>query len=172
MEEHFTIDIASIIRIQRGQTTMKFELARRICMKSTMTAPLYTHHHPLIHSLPFNETPTEILDMASSFSIIYSNGSTIDFILVQDDDPSPTCSRNKNHSHSTANVHHSPEKEGGGYVSRDDIIQTLEELKHHLFYYRSRVGNDIYLLRYHWEDIDKVCYSCIVCFWNSHTHIL
>ena len=133
-------------------------------MKSTMTAPLYTKHHPLIHSLPFNDTPAEILDVLSSFSIIHSGGCTVDFILVQEDEPVVNGSILRNHSSSIQDV-------GRGNLSRDDIVHTLEQLRYHLFYYRTRVGNDIYLLRYHWEDIDKVC--CRVessCGYSTYNH--
>jgi len=104
-----SVDIGSLDRVQRGQNTYRFELARKI--SSRLSSP---KNNKSINS-----------DPSRSFSIIFGGERTID-ITVSDPD-----------------------------VSRDEIVQALDGILYTYGSAKTRVGNDVFLLRHCWTDADK-----------------
>jgi hypothetical protein len=148
-DDNFTIDIPSIYRVQRGQTTIKFELARKTGSKAPFV-PLHARIYPLVNSVPLNDMPAQVFDILASFSIIHSGGCTVDLILLHDPEESRETPMGGKNTPTRGLVG------GDVHYSCEDIARALERLCSHLSLFRSKVGNDIYLLRYYWEDIDKV----------------
>lgn len=106
------IDIGSIDRLQSGQTTLRFELAK---IASTRIAS------------PRRSSTTDFieLDPNRSLSIIFSNERTLD-IMINDGD-----------------------------ITRDVVLETLQNLLNNYTRAKVNVGNDVLLLRYLWVDVDK-----------------
>mmetsp|Transcript_7664 Transcript_7664/g.9766 ORF Transcript_7664/g.9766 Transcript_7664/m.9766 type:complete len:874 (+) Transcript_7664:346-2967(+) len=104
-----SIDIGSIERIQRGQNTLRFELARKI--SNRLASP--------------KASDAVDMDEESSFSIIYGGERTID-LMISDD-----------------------------AVSRDEVVNALNNLFNTYNKAILKVGNDVLLLRHIWTDVDR-----------------
>jgi phosphatidylinositol phospholipase C delta len=106
------IDIGSLDRLQGGQNTLRFELARK--MSSRISSPRKSSSTDFID-----------LDPTQSLSIIFSNERTLD-LMISDED-----------------------------VTRDEVLQALQNLLDNYSRAKINVGNDVLLLRYMWVDVDK-----------------
>jgi hypothetical protein len=138
--EQRAIDIGEMDRVQRGQSTQQFELAKKHVKAAD---PINTKAGvELVHkkaelqrnsssnsnsSLPSSSTSTAAilqLDPSLSFSIIFRGAHTVDLMAQTEKDRNIICN------------------------TLDEILQAYQRGK-------SRVSTDILLLRYVWLDVDK-----------------
>lgn len=104
------VDIGSIDRIQSGQMTLKFEMARRKEKKQSISQR--------------NNMGIPMLDESRSFSLIFRGAETLD-LMVED----------------------------GG--DREEILYILNSIIGQYERAKLKVGNEVLLLRYIWNDVDR-----------------
>jgi hypothetical protein len=133
------IDIGEMDRIQRGQSTQKFEFAKKHVMNSSNSAATAKNIEVALKkadltrnaSASSNSSTTSAttfaiqqLDPALSFSIVFRGAHTLDFM---------------------AKTGH----------ERDEICGTLDQILRAYQQGKSRVSTDVLLLRYVWLDVDR-----------------
>ena len=145
------IDIGEMDRVQRGQSTQQFELAKKNVKSDTTNnkvldvlykrAELQRNSSTSSNaSLPSSTTTAMInkLDPSLSFSIIFRGAHTVDLMAQTEKDRNVICN------------------------TLDQILQAYRRSK-------SRVSTDILLLRYVWLDVDKAKtgYVSVQQFWQT-----
>ncbi len=143
------IDIGEMDRVQRGQSTQQFELAKRnvkVDQNNKVLDVLYKRAELQRNSstssnssLPsMSTTAINKLDPALSFSIIFRGAHTVDLMATTEKDRNVICD------------------------TLDQILQAYRRSK-------SRVSTDILLLRYVWLDVDKAKtgYVSVQQFWQA-----
>eukprot|EP00978_Attheya_sp_CCMP212_P006524 scaffold15048_cov55-Attheya_sp.AAC.2 len=120
------IDIGSIDRIQRGQNTHKFEMARQRNTGSGSGSVGSPRGGGSFRSS--SKKNTFDLDPNRSFSIIFRGERTLDLMTM-------------------------PTEEGNN--ERDQILNALDAILKTYQTAKMQVGNDVLLLRYIWLDVDK-----------------
>ena len=145
------IDIGEMDRVQRGQSTQQFELAKKnvkvdqnsnnkvldvLYKKAELQRNSSTSSNSSLPSL--STTAINKLDPALSFSIIFRGAHTVDLMATTEKDRNVICD------------------------TLDQILQAYRRSK-------SRVSTDILLLRYVWLDVDKAKtgYVSVQQFWQA-----
>lgn len=122
-----TIDIGAIDRVQRGQGTAKFELAKKnrrdsisSALKSSPSRSFHTNNDEASEAATI-----AALDPKRSFSIIFRGERTLDLMTLEED-------------------------------QRDDILDALDNVLQAYQEAKKKVTNEVLLLRHIWLDVDKV----------------
>jgi hypothetical protein len=129
--EERAIDIGEMDRVQRGQSTQQFELAKKhvkadnkAIEEGLKKAELQRNHSSSSNSSVTASVAINQLDPALSFSIIFRGAHTVDLMAKSKHD-------------------------------RDEICDTLDRILQAYQRGKIRVSTDVLLLRYVWLDIDK-----------------
>jgi hypothetical protein len=116
------IDVGAIDRIQRGQATQQFELAKK---HNRNVSDASSHRRSASGSITGGSDNDSLLlfDPTRSFSILFRGERTLDLMMVD--------------------------------ANRDRVLDALDDILRAYNAAKTKVANDVLLLRYIWLDVDK-----------------
>lgn len=136
--QHRAIDIGEMDRVQRGQSTQKFEFAKKHVAVTSTKNNINNDFEVVLNKAELSRNPSasstssqaqtlaaiQQLDPALSFSIIFRGAHTVDLMAATEGE-------------------------------RDEICDTLDQILTAYQRGKIRVSTDLQLLRYIWLDVDK-----------------
>jgi hypothetical protein len=161
------IDIGAIHRIQRGHGNRRFEkMARKhrqtssksLLGRQSSSKSLMSLQSPQQQSSVDNNTDMIGMNLNPSqcFSIIFRGDWTLDLMMMNNEDDYTGHRRGGSIMSTTTDEENYQHDYGEEPSTRDKILDALDRILQRYAEQKSKVSNDVLLLRYVWLDADKV----------------